>query len=75
MNFIISGIYVNIYLKGILYPFLRKMTNGGTKMNKEKQVIRLEKRVNVLCCKILANFKKGQVNETREKDYWELVAL
>lgn len=35
----------------------------------------LENEVNVLCEKILDNFRKGKFNETREEDYWELVAL
>lgn len=44
-------------------------------MSKAKEIIILEKQVNVLCEKILDNFRKGKINETREKDYWELVTL
>lgn len=44
-------------------------------MTKVREIIKLEKEINLLCDKILHNLSKGEFNETPEKEYRELVEL
>ena len=82
-NLTICVIYVNIYLKGILYPFLRGrqyiMYGGNQKVKNVRQIIKLEKEVNVLCSKVLRNFekfRKGEMKITYDKNEdWGLAKL
>ena len=85
-NLTICVIYVNIYLKGILYPFLRGrqyiMYNvwRNSKVKNEREIIKLEKEVNVLCSKVLRNFRKfrkGEIKITYDKsnEDWGLAKL
>lgn len=68
--------------KGILYPF-----SGGriynvwrnSKVKNEREIVKLEKEVNVLCSKVLRNFekwRKGEIKITYDKsDSWGLAKL
>ena len=68
--------------KGILYPF-----SGGriynvwrnSKVKNEREIVKLEKEVNVLCSKVLRNFekwRKGEIIITYDKsDSWRLAKL
>lgn len=76
-------IYDNIYLKGILYPFFRRKIIydvwRNSKVKNEREIIKLEKEVNVLCSKVLRNFekwRKGEIKITYENnDNWGLAKL
>ena len=67
--------------KGILYPFAGgRIYNGrNSKVKNEREIIKLEKEVNVLCSKVLRNFeklRKGEIKITYENnDNWGLAKL
>lgn len=69
-------------LKGILYPFAGGRIYNvwrNSKVKNEREIIKLEKEVNVLCSKVLRNFeklRKGELIITYDKsEDWGLAKL